>query len=123
MKPIRAIQWLGAIAASVLFGACGTPEIAKTAAPAAPAAPARPNILVIVADDLGYSDLGALGGEIATPHIDALAASGRILTNFHTAAVCSPTRARLMSGADHHLAGIGNMAEVVGCLLYTSRCV
>ena len=114
MKPIRAIQWLGAIAASVLFGACGTPEIAKTAAPAAPAAPARPNILVIVADDLGYSDLGALGGEIATPHIDALAASGRILTNFHTAAVCSPTRARLMSGADHHLAGIGNMAEVVG---------
>lgn len=74
----------------------------------------RPNILVIMADDLGYSDIGAFGGEIATPNIDALAANGRILTNFHTAAVCSPTRASLMSGVDHHLAGIGNMGEVVG---------
>lgn len=78
------------------------------------AKPERPNILVIMADDLGYSDIGAFGGEIATPNIDALAANGRILTNFHTAAICSPTRASLMSGVDHHLAGIGNMAEVVG---------
>lgn len=74
----------------------------------------RPNILVILADDLGYSDIGAFGGEIETPNIDALAANGRILTNFHTAAVCSPTRASLLSGVDHHLAGIGNMGEVVG---------
>lgn len=74
----------------------------------------RPNILVIMADDLGYSDIGAFGGEISTPNIDALAGNGRILTNFHTAAVCSPTRASLMSGVDHHLAGIGNMGEVVG---------
>ncbi|MBV1788686.1 arylsulfatase [Marinobacterium sp. D7] len=74
----------------------------------------RPNILVIVADDLGYSDLSAFGSEIQTPNIDALASSGRILTNFHTAAVCSPTRASLLSGVDHHLAGLGNMAEVVG---------
>ena len=74
----------------------------------------RPNILLIMADDLGYSDLSAFGSEINTPNIDALAAHGRILTNFHTAAVCSPTRASLMTGVDHHLAGIGNMGEVVG---------
>lgn len=74
----------------------------------------RPNILLIMADDLGYSDLSAYGSEINTPNIDALATQGRILTNFHTAAVCSPTRASLMTGVDHHLAGIGNMGEVVG---------
>ncbi len=74
----------------------------------------RPNILLIMADDLGYSDLSVFGSEINTPNIDALANQGRILTNFHTAAVCSPTRASLMTGVDHHLAGIGNMGEVVG---------
>ncbi|QUX94997.1 arylsulfatase [Marinomonas sp. CT5] len=79
-----------------------------------PSAPSRPNILLIMADDLGYSDLSAFGSEINTPNIDALAEHGRILTNFHTAAVCSPTRASLMTGVDHHLAGIGNMGEVVG---------
>lgn len=81
----------------------------------------RPNILVIMADDLGYSDISAFGGEIATPNIDALAANGRILTNFHTAAVCSPTRASLLSGVDHHLAGIGNMAEVVGLNIHINK--
>lgn len=74
----------------------------------------QPNILLIMADDLGYSDLSAFGSEISTPNIDALAKQGRMLTNFHTAAVCSPTRASLMTGVDHHLAGMGNMGEVVG---------
>ncbi len=73
-----------------------------------------PNVLMIVADDLGYSDIGAFGSEIDTPNIDSLVSQGRILTNFHTAAVSSPTRASLLTGVDHHLAGIGNMAEVVG---------
>lgn len=82
-----------------------------------PAPSQRPNVLVILADDLGFSDLGAFGGEIATPHLDALVAGGRRLSNFHTAAVCSPTRASLMSGADHHLAGMGNMAEAVGMFI------
>jgi arylsulfatase A-like enzyme len=65
----------------------------------------RPNVLVIVADDMGYSDIGAFGSEIATPHIDALAGDGRLLTNFRTAPACAPTRAMLMSGTDSHLAG------------------
>jgi arylsulfatase A-like enzyme len=119
--PRRTPAWGRLAAAAVALAAlaaCTTPE---RPAAALPALPERPNILVIVADDLGYSDLGAFGGEIATPHIDALAAGGRLLTNFHTRAVCSPTRASLLSGADHHLAGIGNMAEVVGSSVQHSR--
>lgn len=53
----------------------------------------RPNLLIIVADDLGYSDLGAFGGEIRTPHLDKLALDGIRLAGFHTAPTCSPTRA------------------------------
>ncbi|MFV3452561.1 sulfatase-like hydrolase/transferase, partial [Mycobacterium tuberculosis] len=74
---------------------------------------AKPNILIIVADDLGYSDLGAFGGEIRTPNLDALAARGLKLTGFHSAPTCSPTRSMLLSGTDNHLAGLGNMAEML----------
>ena len=70
------------------------------------------NVLLIVADDLGFSDLGAFGGEIATPHLDALARRGIRFTGFHSAPACSPTRAMLMTGTDPHLAGIGTMLEV-----------
>ncbi|GLZ86978.1 arylsulfatase [Metapseudomonas resinovorans] len=73
----------------------------------------RPNILLIVADDLGYSDLGAFGGEIATPNLDRLAESGLQLTNMYAAPTCSPTRAMLMSGTDNHLAGLGTMGEAI----------
>ncbi len=72
----------------------------------------RPNFLVIVADDLGFSDLGAFGGEIATPHLDALALAGLRFTDFHTAPACSPTRAMLLTGTDHHIAGLGTLDEV-----------
>ena len=71
----------------------------------------RANFLLIVADDLGFSDLGAFGGEIATPHLDALALAGVRLTDFHSAPACSPTRAMLLTGTDHHIAGIGTMQE------------
>lgn len=74
---------------------------------------ARPNIVLIVADDMGYSDLSAFGSEIRTPNLDALANQGVILSNFHTAPTCSPTRSMLMSGTDSHIAGVGTMAEVV----------
>lgn len=83
-----------------------------SAAASAPAAARQPNFLVIVADDLGWSDLGAFGGEIATPNLDALAIKGVRLTGFHTAPTCSPTRAMLLSGTDNHRAGLGNMAEL-----------
>ncbi|MEN9887082.1 MAG: hypothetical protein RL758_1660 [Pseudomonadota bacterium] len=86
----------------------------KSAQPSATKAPAkRPNILLIVADDLGYTDLGSFGGEIATPNLDRLAQQGAKLTNFHASPFCSPTRAMLMSGTDNHLAGFGDMAELM----------
>lgn len=72
----------------------------------------RPNFLVIVADDLGFSDIGAFGGEINTPNLDRLAHAGTRLTDFHSAPACSPTRAMLLTGTDHHVAGIGTMLEV-----------
>jgi arylsulfatase len=75
---------------------------------------ARPNFLIIVADDLGYSDTSPYGSEISTPNLESLATNdGTLFTDFHTASACSPTRAMLFSGTDHHLAGIGQMIEVV----------
>ena len=71
----------------------------------------RPNFLVIVADDLGYSDIGPYGSEIHTPNLANLSKSGVRMTNFHTAAACSPTRSMLFSGTDNHLAGLGEMYE------------
>lgn len=73
----------------------------------------RPNILLIVADDLGYSDIGAYGGEIATPALDELAKEGLQLSNFHVLPTCSPTRSVLLSGMDNHRAGLGTMGEFV----------
>ncbi|KAJ4112163.1 hypothetical protein NW768_011742 [Fusarium equiseti] len=74
----------------------------------------RPNFLVIVADDLGFSDCGCYGSEISTPNIDRLASeSGGIrFTEFHVAAACSPTRSMLMTGTDHHIAGLGQLQEI-----------
>ncbi|MBB3700154.1 sulfatase-like hydrolase/transferase [Flammeovirga yaeyamensis] len=72
----------------------------------------RPNIVLIIADDLGFSDLGIYGSEIQTPNIDLLASSGVQFTNFHAGAACSPTRTMLLTGVDNHLAGLGNMLEI-----------
>ncbi|EME42882.1 hypothetical protein DOTSEDRAFT_72353 [Dothistroma septosporum NZE10] len=71
----------------------------------------RPNFLVIVADDLGWSDLSCFGGEIRTPNLDKLASNGLRFTDFHAAAACSPSRAMIMTGTDHHIAGLGNLIE------------
>ena len=72
----------------------------------------KPNVLVIVVDDMGYSDIRAFGGEIVTPTLDRLASEGLRLTNFHVLPSCSPTRSVLLSGMDNHLAGIGTMGEL-----------
>jgi arylsulfatase A-like enzyme len=78
-------------------------------------APKQPNFLVIVADDLGYSDLSSFGSEIQTPNIDSLsnAPSGLRFTSYHVAAACSPTRSMIMTGTDHHLTGLGQLSEYV----------
>lgn len=71
----------------------------------------RPNIILIMVDDMGWSDIGCYGGEIPTPHIDALAANGLRFTQFYNNARCCPTRASLMTGLYSHQAGIGQMSE------------
>ncbi len=75
------------------------------------AANEQPNFLVIVADDLGYSDLEAFGGDIPSPSLNALAENGVRYTQFYVSPTCSPTRAMLLSGMDNHRAGLGNMIE------------
>jgi arylsulfatase A-like enzyme len=71
----------------------------------------RPNIVVILADDMGYSDMGMFGSEIKTPNLDALALNGTRFTNFYTHASCSPSRSMFLSGVDTHVNGLGNMDE------------
>jgi len=83
----------------------------QRSAPVPSAAQNRPNIVLIVADDMGFADLGSFGGEIRTPNLDALAAEGVRFTQFYTHASCSPTRSMLLSGVDTHLNGLGNMDE------------
>src|SRR5438093_9063929 len=82
---------------------------AGTGVAAEPAA--RPNVLLILADDLGYADLGCYGGEIATPNLDRLAADGLRFTQFYNTSRCCPTRACLLSGVYPHQAGVGHMME------------
>ena len=73
----------------------------------------RPNVVILIADDMGYGDIGAYGSEIKTPNVDKLAQEGMQFTNFHVGATCSPTRTMMISGVDNHRAGLGNMLEIM----------
>jgi arylsulfatase len=97
-----------AIVAAMASAACGAPP--ETAVPDTDTQ--RPNILLIVADDMGFSDAGAFGGEMATPNIDSLAAEGVMFSEFHVAPNCGPTRGSLLTGVDYHRAGMGGNPEV-----------
>ena len=92
----------GAVSAFAVDGPGAAP-------PAATPAAKRPNVLLIVADDMGYSDLGCMGGEVRTPNLDALAANGLRFTQFYNGARCCPTRASLLTGLYPHQAGVGRM--------------
>ena len=76
-------------------------------------APSRPNIVILLADDWGFSDVGSFGAEFATPNIDALAYAGMRFSNFHVAGSCSPSRAMLQTGVMNHRNGLGNMPETI----------
>ncbi|MCG8443427.1 MAG: arylsulfatase [Caulobacterales bacterium] len=93
---------LAALAGALLRASC--------AAAPAPRADPRPNILVIIADDMGYSDIAPFGGEIATPNLSRLAERGVRFSDFNVHTMCTPTRAMLLSGANNHVAGVGTMA-------------
>src|SRR6266498_4147230 len=75
------------------------------------AAQSRPNIIIIMSDDMGFSDIGCYGGEINTPNLDSLAANGVRFTQFYNTARCFPTRAALLTGLYPHQAGVGHMTE------------
>ncbi|MGE5685089.1 MAG: arylsulfatase [Nitrososphaerota archaeon] len=99
---------------SLIFGASvksWTPSLFEEANAQTP--DLRPNILMIIGDDFGYSDIGAFGSEISTPNLDQLAKEGHILTNYHTAPTCSPARVALLTGVDWHIGGIGSMYEIM----------
>jgi arylsulfatase len=86
-------------------------EDAREDWPQRPKAPAgAPNVLLILLDDVGYAQIGSFGGLVQTPNIDALAADGLRYTNFHTAALCSPSRAAIAAGRNHHSIGMGSHA-------------
>jgi arylsulfatase A-like enzyme len=73
----------------------------------------RPNIVLILADDLGYTDISPFGSEINTPNIARLAAEGVSFTNYHTAGSCAPARAMLLTGVDSHRNGVPNIPEAL----------
>jgi arylsulfatase len=82
---------------------------------------AQPNVVVILVDDMGFSDLGCYGGEIPTPHLDALAGGGLRFTQFYNTARCCPTRAALLTGLYSHQAGVGHMTSDQGLPGYQGR--
>lgn len=83
--------------------------------------PAKPNVVVILADDMGFSDIGCYGSEIPTPNLDQLAAGGIRFTQFYNGARCCPTRASLLTGLYPHQAGVGHMVEDKGSPGYRGR--
>lgn len=94
-------------------GAIGTSYRTSTAwlSPGTKPPPGVPNVVLVVLDDVGFAHLGCYGSTIETPHIDALAAAGRRYNNFHTTAMCSPTRASLLTGREHHAVGMGMITD------------
>ena len=95
--------------ASVFVSACNTHQPKQETK--TEESQSKPNIILIVADDLGYSDIGPFGGDIHTPALDKLAGEGMIFSNFYVLPTCSPTRSVLLTGYDNHIAGLGVMGE------------
>ncbi|MGE0100872.1 MAG: arylsulfatase [Blastocatellales bacterium] len=102
----KIVRWLvlTALSLSLLFIRSGQPTQAQRAS-----SDTRPNIIIIMSDDMGFSDIGCYGGEIETPNLDALASNGLRFTQFYNNARCCPTRASLLTGLYSHQAGIGHM--------------
>lgn len=98
------------LAAGLVVGACGVPCCGMATAADKPNID-KPNIIVVLVDDMGFSDLGCYGSEIETPNLDRLAAEGLRFTQFYNSGRCCPTRASLMTGLQPHQVGIGHMTE------------
>lgn len=100
---------VSALLASSLVSCAAPAESGNQEASPAAEAQEQPNIMMVLLDDLGYSDLGPYGGEVDTPHLDALTQESAQFTDFHTSPLCAPTRAELMTGQDRHKVGLGSM--------------
>lgn len=112
--PIRPVYFLSAMALLI-------PAACQTQAQTVEQQTTRPNIIVILADDMGYSDLGCTGSEIHTPHLDALASDGLLFTHCYNTSRCCPTRASLLTGVYQHRAGYGYMDSNLGFPAYQGR--
>ena len=110
------IGCVGLVVAVAAWSSAGATTAAAEVSP-----PTRPNIVVILVDDMGFSDLGCTGGEIPTPHLDALAAEGLTFTRFCNTGRCCPTRASLLTGLYPHQAGVGYMTDDEGLPGYRGR--
>ncbi len=117
MKSFRLVGGILLVVSTTAWSVpAGTPGAAATRETGA-----RPNIVIVLADDMGFSDLGCYGSEIATPHLDRLAADGLRFTTFYNAARCCPTRAALLTGLYPHQCGIGHMTDDRGTPGYRGR--
>ena len=107
------LRALGSTAAALPLGCGSSGDLVSSTAP-----PTRPNIILIMGDDLGFSDIGCYGGEIETPNLDRLAANGIRFTQFYNGARCCPTRASLLTGLYAHQTGVGHMMNDYGLPAY-----
>ena len=115
------IRWMILVALAVLYCAPASLQVrpfAQNARPVGNRETRRPNVLIILADDLGWSDVGCYGSEISTPSLDALASDGLRFTQFYNSARCSPSRASLLTGLNPHQVGV----PLLGTAL-NGRCV
>lgn len=101
------------VVSSSTFGIETSANVVVDTETPSPVSRARPNIVFILADDLGYTDIASYGSEVNTPTLTALAEQGVSFTNYHTAANCAPARAMLLTGVDSHLAGVPNIPEML----------
>jgi arylsulfatase A-like enzyme len=106
------VAGLGLALLAMLGAASAGADQRAVAAPPAPESN-RPNILLVILDDIGFTDLGAYGSEIRTPNFDAEAARGTMLTNFHVAPTCVPSRAMLLTGVDSHRTGLPTLEHLM----------
>jgi arylsulfatase len=105
----KASFWIGIAGALAVFAPA--PALAQQASE-------KPNIVLILADDMGFSDLGSFGSEIHTPHLDRLAQEGLRITQFYNSGRCCPSRAALLTGLYPHQAGVGDMVQDKGTPAY-----
>jgi arylsulfatase len=113
MNTIKRRDFLKRVGLGTL-GVLAWPRLGRSEPAGSPASEQKPNIVIILVDDMGFSDIGCYGSEIPTPNLDRLAAGGVRFTQFYNTARCCPTRASLLTGLYPHQAGVGHMTEDKG---------